>query len=114
MKPTGKITQLPAEVREQLNQKMQTADKPAPLLKWLNALPEVQALIAGKFDGHPITKQNLSQYKKHGFRNWQMREDALHFIRSAQADDSALQKPSAASSLAFSLAGLPLLTPPSP
>ena len=92
MKTIGKITQPPDEIREQLNQKMQAGDKPASLLKWLNALPEVQALIAEKFDDHPITKQNLSEYKRHSFRNWQMREEALHFIKNAQADDSALQK----------------------
>jgi hypothetical protein len=92
MKTIGKITQLPAEIREQLHKRMQNAEKPKALLQWLNALPEVKALLVEKFDGHPITKQNLSDYKKYSFRNWQLRQDALHFVQNAQTDDAELQK----------------------
>src|SRR5208282_6283402 len=77
MAAQGKIARLPHEIREQLNVRMRNAEKAKPLLQWLNSLPEDQAVLAAQFDGVPILKQNLSQYRKRGYRDWLNQQEAL-------------------------------------
>ena len=38
-----------------------------------------------------FTKQNLSEWRKHGFREWQMRQAALKFAQDLDADDATLK-----------------------
>src|SRR5208282_2978032 len=73
----GKIARLPHEIREQLNVRMRNAEKAKPLLQWLNSLPEVQAVLATEFGGVPILKQNLSQYRRRGYRDWLNQQETL-------------------------------------
>jgi hypothetical protein len=41
------------------------------LVSWLNSLPEVQTVLAAEFaGGKPIREQNLSQWRKRGFKQW--------------------------------------------
>ena len=40
------------------------------LLAWLNALPEVQAILARDFAGRPINDQNFSEWKHGGYIDW--------------------------------------------
>ena len=67
---TGKIARLPAAVRQQLNLRLDDGQEGPPILDWLNALPEVQALLQEKFGGAPISPQNLSQWRQGGFQDW--------------------------------------------
>jgi hypothetical protein len=92
MKSIGKITQLPPEILDELHQRIQNKEKQKSLLQWLNALPQVKALLAEKYEGQPISKQNLSEYKTHSYRNWLLRQEALYFVKNAQTDDAELQK----------------------
>jgi len=71
----GKIARLPHEVREQLNQRLERAQPSPKLLDWLNAVPEVQEAIQEDFDGEPVSRQNLSQWRQGGFQEWQARRD---------------------------------------
>jgi hypothetical protein len=48
------------------------------LLDWLNSLPEVKDSI--KSDGNPISRQNLSEWRQGGYREW-----SLHFNFCRQA-----------------------------
>ena len=59
------------------------------LLVWLNGLPEAQQILTTLFDGVPISKHNLSQWRKGGFREWQVREEALKLVPDivSEADD---------------------------
>jgi hypothetical protein len=43
----------------------------------LNDLPEVRHIVADRFHGEPISKQNLSRWRQGGFRDWQARQEAL-------------------------------------
>jgi hypothetical protein len=52
----------------------------------LNALPEVQAVLAAEFAGKPIREQNLSDWRKHGHKQWLWRQQAWE---RAQAMTSA-------------------------
>ena len=77
MTRTGKIARLPPAVREELNRRLREAEPGGPLLEWLNALPEAKAVLAAQFDGQPISKQNLSEWRLGGFRDWERHQDAL-------------------------------------
>ena len=76
----GKISRLPRVIRDQLNQRLANAEPADGVLLWLNGLPETQALLRDAFDSQPISEQNLSDYRKRGFRQWQMRQTALEFL----------------------------------
>src|SRR5437867_2193566 len=92
-KSVGKISRLLREIREQLNLRLQNDHDAKTLLDWLNALPEVQSVLAAEFEGRPISKQNLSEWKQHSFRDWQMRQSALQFAQNLDADSAALPQP---------------------
>jgi len=73
---TGKISRLPREIREQLNQRLDGGEPGNRLVVWLNGLPAVQALLAAEFGGAAINEQNLTNWKQGGFRDWVMRQEA--------------------------------------
>jgi hypothetical protein len=66
----GKIAQLPKEIRDQLNQRLENGKQGPDILKWLNDLPETKKLLAEKFDDQPINKQNLSEWRRGGYEEW--------------------------------------------
>ena len=73
----GKIARLPKTLRDELNQHLQNGVPGTTLVKWLNGLPAVQALVQNQFDGHPIREQNISQWKSGGYRDWLQQQEAL-------------------------------------
>jgi hypothetical protein len=83
----GKIARLPYGLRSQLNARLADNEPAADLIDWLNSQPEVQAVLAGQFDGRPITQQNLSAWKLGGFRDWERfqesRLEARTFLEEA-------------------------------
>lgn len=64
---TGKIARLPHEIREQLNLRIQNGEPGKSILKWLNALPEVLAILQEHFKGRPIAPSNLTEWKAGGY-----------------------------------------------
>lgn len=90
MTRNGKIARLPRGLRDELNRRLADGEPGARLAAWLNALPEVQALLARDFAGRPVSEQNLSEWKQGGFRDWLARQDALDQARELAADASEL------------------------
>jgi hypothetical protein len=88
----GKISSLPHQLQEQLNQRLLNGQTARTLLPWLNSLPETKALLKEQFDGASITKQNLSDHRNHGFRDWADRQQALEFASTLCSGDAELQK----------------------
>lgn len=86
----GKIARLPRQIRDALNLRLEDNQTGPALLDWLNSLPDVQAVLAREFDGHPITKQNLSEWRTGGFAEWQSRQEALADARELAADAEEL------------------------
>ena len=74
MTRTGKIARLPRLLREQLNRRLDDGHYGPALLTWLNAQPEAQAILAEQFGARPLNKQNLSQWRQGGYRDWQQRQ----------------------------------------
>jgi len=67
---TGKIGRLPEAVRLELNRRLQNSAPMREIVDWLNALPEVQAVLASQFGGSPISEDNVSKWRKTGYPAW--------------------------------------------
>jgi hypothetical protein len=66
----GKIARLPKHLREELNRRLENGERGQPLLQWLNSRLEVRELMAAEFDGLPVNKQSLSQWRRGGYAEW--------------------------------------------
>lgn len=108
MSRRSKIARLPRNTRDELNQRLDDGEAGVALIDWLNSLPEVKQVLDAHFSGHPITDGNLSDWKKGGFREWQIDQKALSFVEQ-HADEPAtaqLAKPLGATVLAHYAAAL--------
>jgi len=85
----GKIAHLPRAIRDQLNQRLDDGHEAKALAQWLNSLPEVQSLLARRFDRQPISEMNLTRWKQGGFLDWlSLRQKRLWLAQLAEeADD---------------------------
>jgi hypothetical protein len=72
----GKIGQLPKGIREEVNRRMENGEPWAAVAAWLNGLPEVQAVMAAQFGGRPVAAHNVSQWRRHGYKEWLWRREA--------------------------------------
>jgi hypothetical protein len=79
----GKIARLPNEVREELNRRLRDGAAGKELVAWLNSLPVAQAVLAAEFRGRPIREQNLSKWRRSGYRDWLATQEALAEVRRA-------------------------------
>jgi hypothetical protein len=91
MTHNGKIGKLPKAVREELNRRLDNGGQGRQLLEWLNSLPEVQTVVATEFDGKPIRKQNLSEWRNGGYAHWVRQREVLDMARQLSADTGELQ-----------------------
>jgi hypothetical protein len=73
----GKIARLPRPIRQELNRRLDEGEPGKKIVAWLNNLPEVQTVMAKEFGGKPIREQNLSEWKKGGYRDWVAQQEAL-------------------------------------
>jgi hypothetical protein len=90
MQRKGKIARLPRALRHELNRRLADNEDGGVTLNWLNALPEVKAVLARDFGGEPIGKQNLYEWRQGGFVEWQTRQDLLEQARDLAADAEEL------------------------
>jgi hypothetical protein len=88
---TGKIARLPLAIREPLNQRMLDGEEGKPLVEWLNGLPEVRAIMEAQFHGSPIREQNLSEWRKGGYKDWQRQQEAREAVLSFVEEVGGLQ-----------------------
>jgi hypothetical protein len=86
----GKIARLSRALRHELNLRLADNQDGGATLNWLNALPEVKAVLARDFGGEPIGKQNLYEWRQGGFVEWQTRQDLLEQARDLAADAGEL------------------------
>ena len=89
---TGKIARLPYSVRRQLNRRMRDGEPGPSLLQWLHSLPEVLAIIATQFEGRYIQKQNLSQWRRGGYRDFLKQEQTRQELRTFLEEITGLQE----------------------
>src|SRR5260370_33187930 len=84
MTRNGKTARLPNDLRDQLNCRIRDCEPGKSLLRWLNGLPEVKALLKAEFANHPIAPSNLSEWKNGGYLDWLARPDALALVNDLQ------------------------------
>ena len=89
---TGKIARLPGKIREELNRRLQDGEKGKTLLVWLNSHEKVQGALKTEFDGHAITKQNLSDWLHGGYREWLFQQEAIEIVQRMDVDAGELDK----------------------
>jgi len=82
----GKIARLPRAVREELNHRLRDGEEGKKLVVWLNELPEVKAVLGAEFAGKPIREQNLSEWRKGGYRDWLAHQEALEVAEKIAED----------------------------
>jgi hypothetical protein len=75
MAHTGKIARLPRDIRQQINTRLHEGHHGKQIVQWLNALPEVKAILAENFAARPIKEQNLSNWRRGGYQEWLAREE---------------------------------------
>jgi hypothetical protein len=100
----GKVARLPRSIREQLNRRLQDGEEGNTLLDWLNALPEVKAVLARLFDDQPISKQNLSEWRQGGYREWERHEESCAIVRQLTEQTADLEDAAAGVKLSDRLA----------
>jgi len=90
MPGNGKIARLTPEIREQLSCRLEKGETGKALVRWLNQLPEVKAILATRFHGKPINEVNLCKWKAHGHRQWLARCQAIDDARKLSRDAAEL------------------------
>src|SRR5579862_1215359 len=73
----GKIAHLPRSVQDRINQRLYEGQTAVSLMHELNAIPEVQAMLAKFFYGHPINEVNMHEWRSGGYQDW-LRKKAAH------------------------------------
>jgi hypothetical protein len=86
----GKIARLPRKVRDELNQRLDDGQPGSQVLPWLNAMPEVQAVLDRHFGGASINDQNLSDWRLGGFRDWQKANEEAGTVKQLTEYAAAL------------------------
>jgi hypothetical protein len=89
---TGKIARLPRTVRDELNLRLDDGVSGRHIVAWLNALPEVRAMLEREFAGRPVNEQNISAWKRGGFQNWLRMEAVGGWVRSLAEEGLSLRE----------------------
>jgi hypothetical protein len=100
MSQLGKIACFSASIREELNHRLFNGENGKHLIAWLNNLPDVRASISSEFAGKPVSKNNLSYWRKTGYELWkearERREMTAWLLRESpempEAEQQALSK----------------------
>jgi hypothetical protein len=99
----GKIARLPLIIRRELNERLANGEPNQRLVQWLNAQPEVRECLAEFFDGRPLNEQNLSAWKRGGYRDWERYQEtrarARDFLEEAEELEAEVQDFEGSSSL---------------
>jgi hypothetical protein len=85
---------------------MENGEEGATLLAWLNGLPVVQEILQDSFEGAPITKQNLSEWRQGGLREWQLRQEWIGQARELSDAASEMEEEVDTLALPGDLAGV--------
>jgi len=74
---------LPLAIREEVNHRLLDNHNGRDILSWLNGHAVVKDILAARFDGVPISDQNLSEWRQGGYLDWlaeQRRIEDVHHL----------------------------------
>jgi hypothetical protein len=86
----GKIARMPHVIREELNRRLANGVPGIELIVWLNAMPEVQKILAELFGGRAISNNNLSVWKQGGYADWVISRESRTELREIMAQGRSL------------------------
>ena len=72
----GKIARLSKRRREDVSRRMENGLPGGEILKWLNKLKDVKAVLKAQFGGRAINQQNLTAWRRSGYVEWLRLEEA--------------------------------------
>ena len=104
---TGKIARLPHALRQELNERLRDGLPAVEILQWLNAVPEARDMLARRFDGSPISQDNLSWWRHGGYAGWlehQQATEALAIMAEAGRGIGQEQREALTGQLALAVA----------
>ena len=83
---TGKIARLPYKIREEVNRRLRDNVPGDKICEWLNRLPAAKAVCKefarrGGKEQSPITPNQLSEWRRGGFRDWLVEQRMLEETR---------------------------------
>lgn len=110
MTRNGKIARLPRKVRVELNHRLDDGEEGKKVVSWLNDQEEVMEMVEIHFEGRAITEQNLSEWKKGGYLEWQRQQEEREFARSLTEQAANLKDEAGLSPLSDNLAPILALT----
>src|ERR1022692_1754985 len=88
----GKIASLPPPVQEEVNLRLLAGEELRNIVQWLNGHEEVRAMLAEKFEGQPVSIQNLSDWKGHGHREWLAWRESLEAVHAMNGQAGELKE----------------------
>ena len=77
----GKISRLPAELRNEVCVRLHNGETSATILPWLNSQAEAVKIISEQFEGVAITPQNLSEWKNGEYKKWLARREKIQNLK---------------------------------
>ncbi|MES2596373.1 MAG: hypothetical protein V4662_13595 [Verrucomicrobiota bacterium] len=92
--PRGKIGRLSARTREQVNRWLHDNEPASVILPKLNAMPEVQAMLAQHFNADPINADNLSAWRRGEHLKWLKEQERITETRERCRYSAELAKAS--------------------
>lgn len=73
----GKIARLPSAIREEVCRRLHEGQPASKILPWLNSLEDVLRVLDEYFGEEPVSAQNLSEWRKGGYRDWLARREKV-------------------------------------
>lgn len=79
----GKVGSLPPDLRERICREIFEEVPYAKILAWVNVHPDALRVFDSDFHEEPLLVQNLSSWKKGGYRKWLREQDRIKETRRA-------------------------------
>lgn len=77
----GKIAALPFKIRSEVNQRLRDGQTARQINPWLNGLKSVTKIMSDRFEGEPISAQNLSEWRQGGYQDWLQEQKKIDKLR---------------------------------
>ena len=90
MSRRGKIASLPEPLRDEVNRRLADGQTARSIATWLNAIPEVTAVLKERFNNEPLSDSNLSEWRLGGYQDWLDRRDRLELVRGLCTESTDL------------------------
>jgi hypothetical protein len=88
----GKIAALSRNIREALNRRIRHGQPGLDILEWLNAEPSVVAILEQRFEGKPITRHNLFEWRHGGYKEWARHRAARIRLQRKQKEGKGIDR----------------------